>query len=100
MTVAIRAGDGGGMTFVTLDHSATVTSWYRAAEQLLGSSQEDAMEHGLCAGWAGASAASWVCLRRDSGISGDGQQGGWDARICSEELRGSCHGSEPACSGR
>jgi PAS domain S-box-containing protein len=38
-----RAGDA----IVTLDHSANVTSWNRAAEQLLGFSREEAMEHGL-----------------------------------------------------
>jgi PAS domain S-box-containing protein len=36
-----------GDAIVTLDHSAKVTSWSRAAEQLLGFSWEDAMEHGL-----------------------------------------------------
>ena len=36
-----------GDAIVTLDHSAKVTSWNRAAEQLLGFSREDAMVHGL-----------------------------------------------------
>jgi PAS domain S-box-containing protein len=41
---AVAAADD---AIVTLDHSAKVTSWNRAAEQLLGFSREDAMEHGL-----------------------------------------------------
>jgi PAS domain S-box-containing protein len=36
-----------GHAIVTLDRSAKVTSWNRAAEQPLGFSREDAMEHGL-----------------------------------------------------
>ncbi len=36
-----------GDAIVTLDHSAKVTSWNRAAEHLLGFSREDAMGHGL-----------------------------------------------------
>ena len=45
--LAAHAVAAAGDAIVTLDHSAKVTSWNRAAEQLLGFSREDAMEHGL-----------------------------------------------------
>jgi PAS domain S-box-containing protein len=45
--LAARAAAAAGDAIVTLDHSAKVTSWNRAAEQLLGFSREDAVEHGL-----------------------------------------------------
>jgi PAS domain S-box-containing protein len=45
--LAAHAVAAAGDAIVTLDHSAKVTSWNRAAEQLLGFSREDAIEHGL-----------------------------------------------------
>jgi PAS domain S-box-containing protein len=45
--LAAHAVAAAGDAIVTLDHSAKVTSWNRAAEQLLGFSREDVMEHGL-----------------------------------------------------
>ena len=44
--LAAHAVAAAGDAIVTLDHSAKVTSWNRAAEQLLGFSPEDAMEPG------------------------------------------------------
>jgi PAS domain S-box-containing protein len=46
-TLAANAVTAADDAIVTLDHSAKVTSWNRAAQELLGFSPEDAMEHGL-----------------------------------------------------
>ena len=45
--LAAHAVAAAGDAIVTLDHSAKVTSWNRAAGRLLGFSREDALEHGL-----------------------------------------------------
>jgi PAS domain S-box-containing protein len=45
--LAAHAVVAAGDAIVTLDSSAKVLSWNRAAERLLGYSREDAMEHGL-----------------------------------------------------
>jgi PAS domain S-box-containing protein len=45
--LAAHAVAGAADAIVTLDHGAKVTSWNRAAEQLLGFSTEEAMEQGL-----------------------------------------------------
>jgi PAS domain S-box-containing protein len=45
--IAAHAVAAAGDAVVTLDHSAKVTSWNRAAGRLLSFSREDAMEHGL-----------------------------------------------------
>jgi PAS domain S-box-containing protein len=45
--LAAHAVAAAGDAIVTLDHSAKVTSWNDAAEQLLGFSREQAMEQGL-----------------------------------------------------
>ena len=47
--IAAHAVAAAGDAIVTLDHSAKVTSWNRAAEQLLRFSRKDAMEDGLAA---------------------------------------------------
>lgn len=44
---AAHAVAAAGDAIVTLDHSAKVTSWNRAAEQRFGLRREDAMDHGL-----------------------------------------------------
>jgi PAS domain S-box-containing protein len=46
-TLAAHAVAAAGDAIVTLDHSAKVTSWNRAAEQLLGFSRQEAVEQGL-----------------------------------------------------
>ena len=45
--LAAHAVAAAGDAVVTLDHSAKVTSWNRAAERLLGFSREEVMEDGL-----------------------------------------------------
>jgi PAS domain S-box-containing protein len=45
--LAAHAVAAAGDAIVTLDSSAKISSWNRAAEQLFGYSREDAMEHGL-----------------------------------------------------
>jgi PAS domain S-box-containing protein len=45
--LAAHAVAAAGDAIVTLDHSAKVTSWNKAAEHLLGFSREQAMEQGL-----------------------------------------------------
>jgi NADPH:quinone reductase len=45
--LAAHAVAAAGDAIVTLDHSAKVTSWNRAAEELLGFTREQAMEKGL-----------------------------------------------------
>jgi PAS domain S-box-containing protein len=45
--LAAHAVAAAGDAIVTLDNSAKVLSWNRAAELLLGYSREDAIEHGL-----------------------------------------------------
>jgi PAS domain S-box-containing protein len=46
-TLAAHAVASAGDAIVTLDHGAKITSWNRAAEELLGFSRQDAAEHGL-----------------------------------------------------
>jgi PAS domain-containing protein len=45
--LAAHAVAAAGDAIVTLDHGAKVTSWNKAAEELLGFSREEAMQQGL-----------------------------------------------------